>query len=168
MILNLTRRTRSLPKRLLSFVRRTSRLYSQLAEHYARVGSLDDSLATIEKGIEIAPENNEFKKQKARILVGLGRKDEARTIYEKVQRPVRQPLAQVDRGHLCLIGDHDAAIDATTPIDKYSDRRQSTARSSTSRREYDKAADANQALRHNANSLPALLQGRRLPPDGKV
>ncbi|MGI6402026.1 MAG: tetratricopeptide repeat protein [Thermoguttaceae bacterium] len=138
------------------------RLYSQLAEYYARVGSLDDSLATIEKGIEIAPENNEFKKQKARILVGLGRKDEARTIYEEASKDQSDNLlAQVDRGQFyALIGDHDAAIDVfTTLIDKYKGPALNLLRGSVyvEKREYDKAlADANQALRHNANSLPAL------------
>ena len=137
------------------------RLYALYTEYLARCGRVDEALKAIDKGIEIS-DNPEFKKQKARVLVMLRRKDEARALYDEATKDAADNLvAQIDKGQfLASIGDQTGALDLFTGLIKkfdgpglyffrgavYADMK-----------DYDKAmADANQALRRDGNLLPAL------------
>lgn len=138
------------------------RLYSALAERLAQRGLKDDSLKAIEKGLELAPDNGAFKKQKARVLAMLNRKDEARALYEEASQGEDGNLvAQIEKGEFyAVLGDRDSAVSIfTNLIKKFDGPGLYFLRGAVycDMKEYQKAlADANQALRRDGNLIPAL------------
>ena len=142
------------------------RFHSLYAEYLARVGRDEDALAAVDKGLALpnlsAPFDVELAKQKARILVRLHRKDEAREVYEKAsQNDGDDVSAQIDKGQFyAMLGDYDASIALFTKLaEKFDGPGIYLLRGMVyaDKKDFDAAiADANQALRRDGSMLAAI------------
>ncbi len=68
-------------------------LYIGLANVYTMVGQFEDALSTVEQAEKVAPDNPEVLLLKAMLLHHLGRRDEARPVYERALEQLQKGIA---------------------------------------------------------------------------
>ncbi len=148
-----------------------ARLHSQYSQYLQQSGRKDDALKEVDRAIEIseqdasnenASETASYKKEKALLLAEIDRVDEARALFEEAIKGSESNLeVQVEKGQfLASINDYDAALALyTSLIEKYDGPGLYFLRGViyAQQKDYEKAtADVNQALRRDANLLPAI------------
>ena len=80
--------------------------------------AFDAALAQIDKALELAPENADFKKLKANILAKAGKADEATALFDEATKDAGDNLlVQIEKGQfLATLGRHDEAIENFTKL----------------------------------------------------
>ena len=138
------------------------RLYSQYSAYLQLTGRTDEALKQIDRAIELAPDVPDYKKEKAILLAKIKRIDEARKLFDEATAGAESNVAlMVEKGQfLASIDDYDAALALYTDLlAKYDGPGLYFLRGAlyAQQKNFRQAlADANQALRRDANLLPAL------------
>ncbi|MBR6386712.1 MAG: tetratricopeptide repeat protein [Thermoguttaceae bacterium] len=138
------------------------RLYSQYSAYLQLTGRTDEALKQIDRAIELAPDVPDYKKEKAILLAKIKRIDEARKLFDEATAGAESNVAlMVEKGQfLASIDDYDAALALYTDLlAKYDGPGLyflSGALYAQQKNFRQALADANQALRRDANLLPAL------------
>ncbi|MBQ4203186.1 MAG: tetratricopeptide repeat protein, partial [Thermoguttaceae bacterium] len=138
------------------------RLYSQYSAYLQLTGRTDEALKQIDRAIELAPDVPDYKKEKAILLAKIKRIDEVRKLFDEATAGAESNVAlMVEKGQfLASIDDYDAALALYTDLlAKYDGPGLYFLRGAlyAQQKNFRQAlADANQALRRDANLLPAL------------
>ena len=138
------------------------KLYAQYSAYLEMSSRLDEALKQIDKAIELAPDDPEFKKLKAGLLVKARRTDEAKRLFEEATKDSEDNLlVQIEKGQfLASTNDYQGALDVYSKLaEKYDGPGIYFLRGAVyaQMKEYAKAiADANQALKRDSDMLQAL------------
>ena len=138
------------------------RLYALYSANLQELGRTDEALKQIERAVELDPVVPDYKIEKAKLLAQAKRYDEARALFDEATKDSDDNLLlQVQKGQfLATINDYDAAIALFTKLlEKYDAPILYLLRGSVyiQKRDFEKSlADANQALRRDANLLGAI------------
>jgi len=138
------------------------RLFSQYSAYLQLLDRTDEALKQIDRAIELAPNEPNYKKEKAILLAKIKRIDDARALFDEATKDSGEKLdLMVEKGQfLASINDFDGALALYTDLlEKYDGPGLYFLRGAlyAQQKAYNKAlADANQALRRDANLLPAL------------
>jgi len=138
------------------------RLFSQYSAYLQLLDRTDEALKQIDRAIELAPSEPNYKKEKAILLAKIKRVDEARALFDEATKDAGEKLdLMVEKGQfLASINDFDGALALYTDLlEKFDGPGLYFLRGAlyAQQKEYAKAlADANQALRRDGNLLPAL------------
>ncbi|MBQ9874167.1 MAG: tetratricopeptide repeat protein [Thermoguttaceae bacterium] len=138
------------------------RLYSQYSAYLQLLGRTDEAIKQIDKAIELDPETPDYKKEKALLLAKIKRYDEARALFDEATKDADLNVSlQVEKAQfLASIDDTDGALAVYSKLlEKFDGPGIYCLRGIlwAQKKDYRKAlADANQALRRDANLLPAI------------
>lgn len=138
------------------------RLYAQYSDYLLQSNRIDDAMKQLDKAIELAPDNIDYKKGKANLLAKVHREDEARALFDEATKDAPDNLMlQIDKAQfLATINDYEGALALYSNLArKYDGPGLYFLRGAVyaQMKNYEKAlADANQALRRDSNLLPAL------------